>query len=59
MVYNLVASAGELKDKDNNESTFEPRFTYPIFGQEEQIFGYEGLQINVGIDLFTVTLIKY
>ncbi|KAI8055876.1 acyl-CoA N-acyltransferase [Syncephalis plumigaleata] len=42
----LIGNAEELKDKDNNEGVFEPRFTYPIFGQEEQIFGYEGLQIN-------------
>ncbi|KAI4214738.1 MAG: hypothetical protein LQ351_002814 [Letrouitia transgressa] len=28
-------------------STFHPRFTYPIFGEEERIFGYQGLQINL------------
>ena len=28
-------------------STFHPQFTYPIFGDEEQIFGYQGLQINL------------
>lgn len=26
-------------------STFHPRFTYPIFGEEERIFGYKGLRI--------------
>jgi histone acetyltransferase 1 len=28
-------------------STFNPRFTYPIFGEEEKIFGYKGLKINL------------
>lgn len=28
-------------------STFHPRFTYPIFGEEERIFGYQGLQISI------------
>ena len=26
---------------------FHPKFTYPIFGEEERIFGYKGLDINV------------
>ena len=28
-------------------STFHPQFTYPIFGDEEQIFGYQNLRINL------------
>lgn len=28
-------------------STFHPKFTYPIFGEEECIFGYHGLKINI------------
>ncbi|TVY68765.1 Histone acetyltransferase type B catalytic subunit, partial [Lachnellula suecica] len=28
-------------------STFHPKFTYPIFGDEESIFGYQGLKINL------------
>ncbi len=28
-------------------STFHPKFTYPIFGEEERIFGYHGLHINL------------
>ncbi|KAL8817438.1 MAG: hypothetical protein Q9223_003723 [Gallowayella weberi] len=28
-------------------STFHPKFTYPIFGEEECIFGYQGLNINL------------
>ncbi|KAK6609894.1 histone acetyltransferase type b catalytic subunit [Botrytis cinerea] len=27
--------------------TFNPKFTYPIFGDEESIFGYQGLRINL------------
>lgn len=27
--------------------TFNPKFTYPIFGDEERIFGYQGLKINL------------
>ncbi|KAI9649506.1 histone acetyltransferase 1 [Ciborinia camelliae] len=27
--------------------TFNPKFTYPIFGDEESIFGYQGLKINL------------
>jgi histone acetyltransferase 1 len=28
-------------------ASFHPKFTYPIFGEEERIFGYQGLQVNV------------
>ena len=28
-------------------SSFHPRFTYPIFGDEERIFGYQGLKIHL------------
>ena len=28
-------------------SSFHPRFTYPIFGGEERIFGYQGLRVNL------------
>ncbi|XXG96737.1 hypothetical protein Hte_003028 [Hypoxylon texense] len=31
-------------------TSFNPRFTYPIFGEEEQIFGYKGLKINLKYD---------
>lgn len=27
--------------------TFNPKFTYPIFGDAERIFGYQGLKINL------------
>ena len=26
---------------------FKPRFTYPVFGEEERIFGYKGLEIHL------------
>ncbi|OIW33504.1 histone acetyl transferase HAT1-like protein [Coniochaeta ligniaria NRRL 30616] len=35
--------AGQLK----TVSSFHPKFTYPIFGEEEQIFGYQNLKINL------------
>jgi len=28
-------------------STFHPKFTYPIFGEEERIFGYQGLNVDI------------
>ena len=28
-------------------SSFNPQFTYPIFGDEEHIFGYQNLKINL------------
>lgn len=28
-------------------ASFHPQFTYPIFGDEEQIFGYKDLRIDV------------
>ncbi|KAI9597278.1 histone acetyltransferase type B catalytic subunit [Syncephalis fuscata] len=42
----LGSSAEEL-DAEDSESIFAPTFTYPIFGQEEQIFGYSGLHIDL------------
>lgn len=31
-------------------TSFNPRFTYPLFGEEEHIFGYKGLKINLKYD---------
>lgn len=28
-------------------SSFNPQFTYPIFGEEERIFGYQGLRVSI------------
>jgi histone acetyltransferase 1 len=37
-----------LIDRDGTElATFHPRFTYPIFGEEETIFGYKDLSIKI------------
>ncbi|KZF21638.1 histone acetyltransferase type B [Xylona heveae TC161] len=33
-------------DTPNEIATFHPEFTYPIFGEEEKIFGYQGLSIH-------------
>lgn len=37
--------AGETSPK--TLSSFHPQFTYPIFGEEERIFGYQGLEIHL------------
>lgn len=31
-------------------ATFSPRFTYPIFGEDEHIFGYKDLKISLQYD---------
>ncbi|KAI0431495.1 histone acetyltransferase type B catalytic subunit [Xylaria sp. FL1042] len=31
-------------------SSFNPKFTYPIFGEDERIFGYKGLKIRLQYD---------
>lgn len=31
-------------------ASFNPRFTYAIFGEEEHIFGYKGLKVNLKYD---------
>ncbi|PYI26139.1 histone acetyltransferase type B catalytic subunit [Aspergillus indologenus CBS 114.80] len=41
----LVQPAEDAKLK--TLSDFQPQFTYPIFGDEEQIFGYKGLIIRM------------
>lgn len=35
------------EDKLKSISTFQPQFTYPIFGEDETIFGYKGLIIKL------------
>ena len=40
-----IVQPGESKPK--TLSTFRPQFTYPIFGDKEQIFGYKGLIIRL------------
>ncbi|KAJ8109624.1 hypothetical protein ONZ43_g6082 [Nemania bipapillata] len=31
-------------------ASFNPKFTYPIFGEDERIFGYKGLKVNLQFD---------
>ena len=43
-------------------NNFNPAFTYPIFGDEEKIFGYKGLKINLlfnASDMRPAITIKY
>ena len=40
-----LGNSGDDEDEDIIE--FNPVFTYPIFGEQEQIFGYKDLIINV------------
>ncbi len=37
------------------QESFSPTFTYPVFGEEEKIFGYQGLDINVCLPIYTYT----
>jgi hypothetical protein len=39
----VTLGAGELQTLHS----FHPKFTYAIFGDEERIFGYQGLKINL------------
>ncbi|KAK3700573.1 histone acetyltransferase 1 [Vermiconidia calcicola] len=36
-----------VRGDGSKAATFQPAFTYPIFGEEEAIFGYQGLSIRV------------
>ena len=36
-----------IQGDGSTAATFQPEFTYPIFGEEEAIFGYQGLSINL------------
>lgn len=38
---------------DGKAVTFAPEFTYPIFGDAETVFGYQGLVVNLAFDLCT------
>ncbi|KAL2014419.1 hypothetical protein VTN00DRAFT_1944 [Thermoascus crustaceus] len=44
-VHITLVQPGEQKPQ--TISTFHPQFTYPIFGDDEQIFGYKGLIIRL------------
>ncbi|KAG0337426.1 histone acetyltransferase 1 [Podila horticola] len=44
----VKAGPGNAEDDDEQDIVeFNPSFTYPIFGENEQIFGYKGLFINL------------
>jgi histone acetyltransferase 1 len=36
-------------------TTFHPKFTYPIFGDEETVFGYQGLEIDLSFSNLDLT----
>lgn len=36
-----------LVNSEKTLSTFHPKFTYPIFGEEESIFGYQNLKVHL------------
>ena len=36
-----------IRGDGSTAASFQPAFTYPIFGEEEQIFGYQGLDIRL------------
>ncbi|PGG99646.1 histone acetyltransferase 1 [Blastomyces parvus] len=42
-----ISMVQPAEGKLNALSTFRPEFTYPIFGEEETIFGYKGLSIRL------------
>lgn len=50
-------------DSDSNESivstTFQPEFTYPIFGDHETIFGYKDLSIKVHTNTHTTAIFNF
>lgn len=43
------ALANGSDEEQTSVGAFTPDFTYPIFGEQEKIFGYKGLEIKVGI----------
>lgn len=42
-----------VTDTKGSARSFKPAFTYPIFGEAERIFGYQGLQIYLCFDAIT------
>ncbi|KAG6898244.1 hypothetical protein C0992_002258 [Termitomyces sp. T32_za158] len=44
----LVRSTEDTKDLAEDESyEFHPTFTYPIYGEDEKLYGFEGLEIDL------------
>lgn len=44
-----IPAGSQLEDQ-----TFHPAFTYPIYGEEESIFGYRGLEIRLDFESDTL-----
>ena len=42
-----IALCAATKDGPKPLKSFHPQFTYSIFGDDEQIFGYKGLKVNL------------
>lgn len=42
-----AAPPGTEDEDEEDVVEFNPVFTYPIFGEQEQIYGYKDLHINV------------
>ncbi|KAH3902955.1 related to Histone acetyltransferase type B catalytic subunit [Saccharomycodes ludwigii] len=47
---NTCTKISIVNSKSNKVVTFNPRFTYPIFGESEQIFGYQDLEIILAFE---------
>ncbi|KAI9499197.1 acyl-CoA N-acyltransferase [Zychaea mexicana] len=48
MKLSLVQPQIDYQDSEpTTDTTFEPTFTYPIFGEQEVVFGYKGLSIKI------------
>ena len=45
----------QLVRGDGTASTFEPEFTYAMFGDEDAIFGYQGLEITLSFAAHNLT----
>jgi hypothetical protein len=42
-----ISLVAPSKSGPQSVATFYPRFTYPIFGEEEEVFGYKGLKMSL------------
>ena len=57
LLESLNQIAEETSNGDIEQSYFKPKYTYPVFGDEESIFGYKDLTISLflgsaGLDPF-------
>lgn len=42
-----ISLVAPSKSGPQSVATFYPKFTYPIFGEEEKVFGYKGLKMSL------------